>query len=296
MVLQRSPLQASIWGWADAGDTVSAALTGPTSQTVSAQADTNGAWKITFAAVDAGGPYTIAVSTGAGDKASLDNLLFGDVYWCGGQSNMQFTVDLAFNATEEIQLAANYPNIRVFTVGTNNISSEPLEELASFIQPWSVANSQSIGGSPWAEFSAVCWFFGRDLYDTYKVPIGLINSNWGGTYIQAWSSPAALAKCPSADLPPISKVNINAPNPNQPSIEPAVPEQGGFKSTVQQWGTDFAKDQARDYAIGKAAEIAAKTALGARMLFITRWFFIAEWGSLAVAVLFAVLGNARERK
>lgn len=79
-------------------------------------------------------------------------------------------------------------------------------------------------------------------------------------------------------------------SPNQPHIEPARPEQGGFKSSVQQWGSDFAKDQARDYAIGKAAEIAAKTALGARMLFITRWFFIAEWGSLAVAVVFAVLG------
>ncbi len=79
-------------------------------------------------------------------------------------------------------------------------------------------------------------------------------------------------------------------NSSQPVIEPARPEMSGLKSNVQQWGTDFAKNQARDYAIGKAAQIAAKTALGARMLFVTRWFFIAEWGSLAVAVVFAVLG------
>jgi hypothetical protein len=77
----------------------------------------------------------------------------------------------------------------------------------------------------------------------------------------------------------------------QEIIEPARPENGGFKDNIREWGTGFARDQARDYALGKAAGLAAKTALGARMLGITRWFFFAEWGSLAVAVLFAVLGT-----
>jgi hypothetical protein len=81
----------------------------------------------------------------------------------------------------------------------------------------------------------------------------------------------------------------NQAYPKQEVIEPARPE-GGFKNSIQEWGTGFAKDQARDFAVGKAAELAAKTALGARAFMVTRWFFIAEWGSLAVAVLFGILG------
>lgn len=108
---------------------------------------------------------------------------------------MQFTVDSAFNYTEEIAAANNYPNIRVFTVGQSHYSSTPLNQLAAFAQGWSVASSSSIGAGNWSEFSAVCWFTGRDLYDKYQVPIGLISSNWGGTLIQAWSSPAALKAC-----------------------------------------------------------------------------------------------------
>ena len=84
--------------------------------------------------------------------------------------------------------------------------------------------------------------------------------------------------------------NTNQPYYTQEIIEPARPENGGFKNNVREWGTNFAKDQARDYALGKAAGLAAKTAIGARVFGVTRWFFIAEWGSLAVAVLFAVLG------
>lgn len=88
------------------------------------------------------------------------------------------TVSEVFNATEEAAKANNYPNIRVFTVGQTTVSNTPLPELASIEQPWSVSSSASIGAAAWSYFSAACWFFGRDLYDRYKVPLGLISSNW----------------------------------------------------------------------------------------------------------------------
>lgn len=80
------------------------------------------------------------------------------------------------------------------------------------------------------------------------------------------------------------------PNPSSPGpgLEPARPNKA--MQEVGRWGTDFAKDQARGYAVGKAAQIAARTALGARVLGITRWIWLAEWGALGVAVLFALLG------
>lgn len=89
---------------------------------------------------------------------------------------------------------------------------------------------------------------------------------------------------------PNTNPSSNHPYASQEIIEPAQPDSGGFKNNLKEWGTGFAKDQARDYALGKAAGLAAKTALGARVFSFTRWFFIAEWGSLAVAALFAVLG------
>jgi len=108
---------------------------------------------------------------------------------------MQFTVATAFNASLEIQRANNYPNVRVFTVGTYHYSSTPLTQLFQIEQNWSVASNVTIGLGAWSAFSAVCWFTGRDLYDSLQVPIGLISSNWGGTVIQAWSSPVALKVC-----------------------------------------------------------------------------------------------------
>jgi sialate O-acetylesterase len=112
-----------------------------------------------------------------------------------GQSNMQFTVHQAFNGIEEIQEAGNYPNIRyqyiivikrpicrVFTVGQGNYSYKPLDELAAIEQKWSISSSSSIGGGDWTYMSAVCWWFGKDLYEKYGIPIGLISNNWGNVH------------------------------------------------------------------------------------------------------------------
>jgi sialate O-acetylesterase len=130
---------------------------------------------------------------------NLTNVLFGDVILCSGQSNMQFTVNAVFNATEALQAAGNYSTIRVFTVGQSTTSSTPLNELATIEQAWSVATSASIGegAAAFSYFSAVCWFTAVNIQKYYPdLPLGLVSSNWGGTIIQAWSSPIALAECP----------------------------------------------------------------------------------------------------
>jgi sialate O-acetylesterase len=146
--------------------------------------------------------------------------MFGDVYVCSGQSNMQFTVHSVFNATEEIAQAAKFPQIRLFSVGTQNISLTPVPELIHYDLGWSVASPDVVGKADWSYFSAVCWFYGKYLAETYPtLPIGLISTNWGGTYVQAWSSPDALRQCP--DLPvQVAEYDseFGAPNPNQPSV------------------------------------------------------------------------------
>eukprot|EP01112_Ceratiomyxa_fruticulosa_P020244 TRINITY_DN6848_c1_g1_i1.p1 TRINITY_DN6848_c1_g1~~TRINITY_DN6848_c1_g1_i1.p1 ORF type:complete len:245 (+),score=45.24 TRINITY_DN6848_c1_g1_i1:1001-1735(+) len=183
MVLQREPSTANIWGWANPNDAVKTTFR---NENYAVTADKNGAWLISLKPTPAGGPYTITVTSSSSGEATLSNVLFGDVYLCGGQSNMQFTVCDAFNATQEIAEAANFPQIRVFTVGQGNISSTPENELLSVQEKWSVASAvsigdQTIGMNNWTYFSAVCWFYGKYLTQTFpKLPIGLISSNCFG--------------------------------------------------------------------------------------------------------------------
>eukprot|EP00118_Oscarella_pearsei_P024898 m.307063 g.307063 ORF g.307063 m.307063 type:complete len:497 (+) comp41859_c0_seq1:921-2411(+) len=193
MVLQREPHQAVVWGFSSPNDEVTVTF-GNFRDSVTANA--KGEFSITLPATHPGGPYTILAESKAGGKAMLNNVLFGDVFLCGGQSNMQFTVPSAFNASMEIAAANRYENIRVMTVGQGTQSPTPLSELGSIAQNWSLASNASIGHGNWSYFSAACWFFGRDLYDANgDVPVGLISNNWGGTPVQSWSGPDALAKC-----------------------------------------------------------------------------------------------------
>jgi sialate O-acetylesterase len=128
---------------------------------------------------------------------------------------MQFTVPQVFNASEEEALADKYPNVRLFTAALRT-SDTPVRELLAVEQPWSVASSKTVGGGNWTYFSATCWFYGRSIYDTLQYPIGLVDTDWGGTPVEAWSSPDALAKCgiktkPRAEL-------REAPSPDQHSV------------------------------------------------------------------------------
>jgi len=209
MVLQRAPQRANFWGNSTAGDMIRVTFNGKDYPATTA---TDGKWNVLLDATAAGGPYTITVTSSThGSFGTFEDILFGDVYVCSGQSNMQFTVHSAFNATDEIAAAKNYPNIRLFSVGQGTTSTTPLDNFKTISQAWSVAAPATVGVGDWTEFSAVCWFFGRDLYDTYKVPLGLISDNWGGTPVQAWSSPDALKVCPATE--PVPQVG----GPNDPS-------------------------------------------------------------------------------
>jgi sialate O-acetylesterase len=198
MVLQRDSVDTLVYGFAAPGDTVTLQVDG--NALPPSKADASGVWRSALpkSMTVAGGPHAInAVCSDGSTGGSLTDVLFGDVFLCGGQSNMQFTTVSAFNGTEEVARAANYPNVRVFSVGQGTTSYTPLSELGSIMQPWSVASPASIGNGNWSYFSAVCWMFGRNIFDALggTVPIGLVSDNWGGTRVQAWSTNATNALC-----------------------------------------------------------------------------------------------------
>jgi sialate O-acetylesterase len=234
MVLQRAPQKARIWGWTlTAGAEVLLTIDGRRQNaTYTTTSDSNLAWSVELQPALAGGPHTIWVSSSDGQIQILTNVMFGDVWVCGGQSNMEFVVSQSFNGSKYISYSDEYSDVRLFTVGQGTTSYDPLAEFATIEQPWTFSSPDSVGGPDYTRFSAVCWYFGINLYDYYLVPIGLVSSNWGGTYIQAWSSPDALAKCTNEDYKeeeeePAAQEHFPAKyfaeetvagNPNEPSV------------------------------------------------------------------------------
>ncbi|KAI4892158.1 hypothetical protein NFI96_026126, partial [Prochilodus magdalenae] len=196
MVLQRDPERAVVWGYATDGAEVEISLSGPQSNQVKSTPVVNGIWKMTLDAVKPGGPYNLtAVQKGpATAKIVLTDILFGDVWLCGGQSNMAFTLTQVYNASEELALASKFPDVRVFQAALEHSNVE-LIDLAGVEVPWSRPTPEVLGGKDFTHFSAVCWLFGRYLYETLKYPVGLVESCWGGTPVEAWSSPRALHMC-----------------------------------------------------------------------------------------------------
>lgn len=131
------------------------------------------------------------MASGVAEKLVLDDVAFGEVWFCSGQSNMEWTVRGDRNAEAEIEAATLYENLRLMKV-ERNYSSVPLEEPLMFQTRWTKPESDYLHGP---SFSAICLFVGEQLYDELNVPIGLIDSNKGGTHIEAWSPPEALEVC-----------------------------------------------------------------------------------------------------
>eukprot|EP01084_Bolivina_argentea_P188213 324055_1 len=208
MVLQQAPNMAKIWGNSTVGSTVTVELimesNGQSVDKVTVTTGSNGLWSIYFKPIKASNTaYNITATSGTQSSISMTNILFGDVFVCSGQSNMQFTVDQAFNATAEVQAANNYPMIRVMTAALTGATVPQLEVVIA--EKWSVAANTTIGRGNWSYFSAVCWFFGRNIYEMRKYPIGLIGTDYGGTPIRFWSSPDALKQCNESVSKPIEK-------------------------------------------------------------------------------------------
>jgi sialate O-acetylesterase len=181
MVLQRD-MPVHIWGKADAGESVTVRFHG---QTVKGVADSHGKWSVFLAPVPAGGPFDLTVE--AKNSITLRDVLMGDVWVASGQSNMAFQTGRSDNAEKEVA-AAWYPQIRLFKVPMKT-SEYPLDDVSA---TWSLCTPESV-----KEFTAVGYFFARRLRQDIGVPIGVIQTAWGGTSAEAWTSGRALAADPA---------------------------------------------------------------------------------------------------
>jgi sialate O-acetylesterase len=202
MVLQRAPQKAVVWGYGDASTLTILEMNGKVYTTMSEESTNElGAsiWSVTLDPVSDEGPFDIHVSqplaNGTLVTITIHDVLFGDVWVCSGQSNMQFTVDMMFNGSEEIANAGNFPKIRLFTASLVP-SSVPVEELLGISLNWAAASPQTVGGPSWDYMSAVCWLHGRMIHQALGGrPIGLIATSWGGTQVELWMPPKALQDC-----------------------------------------------------------------------------------------------------
>ncbi len=178
MVLQRDK-SVPVWGWANKNEKVTVQFNG---QTISAKANTQGKWMIKLSAMKAGGPYDMRI-TSKKDSVVLNDIMIGEVWICSGQSNMEFVVQNVINAKEEIANAIDVP-VRQFKVATQ-VALQPLDDITK--SEWIVASPQTVGN-----FTAVGYFFARELAQQLHETIGLINDSWGGSQIESWISKDAM--------------------------------------------------------------------------------------------------------
>ncbi len=178
VVLQRQK-PIPVWGWANPNESVSVAFNG---QNKSANADSSGKWTVIFPPMEAGGPFEINVKAKSGN-ATVKDVLIGEVWLCSGQSNMEFMVKQADNFTNE-KKDADYPQIRQFYV-EHVVETAPQKDLKS--GEWKASSPDTVG-----DFTAVGFFFARDVYKKLKVPIGLVHSSWGGSQVESWISKDAM--------------------------------------------------------------------------------------------------------
>jgi sialate O-acetylesterase len=184
MVLQRGK-KVSLWGWAMPGEEVMVSVSW-TSMRWAVKADKDGKWIFKMNPPKTSGPHEMTIS--GKNVIKIKNVMVGEVWVCSGQSNMQWTVQNSANPKEEIA-AANYPNIRLFYV-TRKIAHEPQSDCEG---SWSECSPETIPG-----FSAVAYYFGRELHKKLNVPIGLIHTSWGGTPSEAWTRREVLESEPEA--------------------------------------------------------------------------------------------------
>ncbi|RXK61751.1 sialate O-acetylesterase [Lacibacter luteus] len=179
MILQRD-VPVNIWGWSAANEKVSVKFNGKTYNT---KGNAEGKWIIKLPATKAGGPYNIDIT--ASNKISIKEILFGDVWFCSGQSNMVHQLNIHDVTYAKDIAEANDPQIRQFWIPTLTNMNAPQQQLPSGY--WKAAVGEDV-----RPFSAVAYFFAKHLYAQYKVPIGIINASVGGTPIEAWTSEEGL--------------------------------------------------------------------------------------------------------
>ena len=205
MVLQQQT-EAAIWGTASNNATVKI-TTSWNKKNYTARAGSDGKWKIRVATPVAGGPYELTISEGK--TIRLTNVMIGEVWVCSGQSNMEMALkgymsQPVLGSNETIATSSN-PAIRLFTVKKAS-SLQPLDDVTG---TWKTCEPENV-----SEFSATAYYFGLMLNRALKVPVGLINTSWGGTRIEPWMSEAGLKKFDFVKLPDKNQqgtINVQTP-------------------------------------------------------------------------------------
>jgi sialate O-acetylesterase len=220
MVLQRQkPIR--FWGTASPKSAFNIEFAGEKKKI---KTEASGKWEASFPAREAGGPYELKVDSDS--SFSYKNILIGDVWLCSGQSNMEWTVKQVFNAPYELR-NANIPQIRSFTVA-REISSDPRSNVARAV--WQESTSENT-----AAFSAVAFFFAKEIFRTQHVPIGIIHTSWGGTAIEPWIGIKSMEQHP--DFKELALKYIGENQGNQ-KIESS---QDAYASNMQKWMDSFQK-------------------------------------------------------
>ena len=220
MVLQRNTTVV-LWGWADANEnmTIKASWI---EKAMKVSADKEGNWRLEVKTTNSKEPQTISIKSASSD-ITLENILFGEVWICSGQSNMQQPVNgyggqPTFGGPMVVARAKN-PNLRLFTVDRIG-SKTPVKDVEKYTG-WEEASPDNV-----ASFSAVAYFFGQKLQEILNVPVGMIHTSWGGSSVQAWISKEVISKYREVDL---DDVDINKGTNHIPTalynamIHPLVP-------------------------------------------------------------------------
>jgi sialate O-acetylesterase len=176
MVLQ-SDFACPVWGTVEPGEEITVSIAG---QKKTAKADAAGKWSLKLDPMKAGGPHEMTVAGRA--TVTIPDVLVGEVWVCSGQSNMEMVVNSCLNLAEE-KASANFPNVRHFLV-KKNPQDAPVADVSG---SWKPTTPENVGG-----FTAVGYFFGRELHQKLNVPIGLIHTSWGGTAAELWTSKPVL--------------------------------------------------------------------------------------------------------
>lgn len=186
MVLQRQ-MPIRLRGWAEPGENVEVKLANSTASTTT---ERNGKWSVELPAMEASTTPSVLTITGT-NTITINDILIGEVWLCSGQSNMEWSVAQSANSEKEIA-AANYPLIRHVKIGRNP-STVPLDDVNA---TWQICSPETAG-----RFTACGYFMARKLFKELDVPIGLVNSSWGGTRVEPWTPPEGFAAVPKvADI------------------------------------------------------------------------------------------------
>jgi sialate O-acetylesterase len=203
MVLQRNTT-ITLWGWADAEEKIRINASW-LSEELNIVADSEGNWRVDVKTTNSKAPQAIKINSSESDIL-LDNILFGEVWLCSGQSNMtqpiKGYVGQPTYGSQQAMIGAKNENLRLFTVELNATTS-PLKDVEKY-RGWQSASTESV-----KNFSAIAYFFGQQLQETLDVPVGMIHTSWGGSLVEAWISNDVLGVMQEVDL---SKVDLKRGN------------------------------------------------------------------------------------